>query len=84
MLENLNENFHLKFQIQFGNLKKEIKENYYLATDERAFENKVATCMFIVDKDDKRYAMAIVDVMGVDVVKYINLDYFEEWHYVKI
>ena len=27
------------------------KENYYLATDERAYENKVANCLMIMEKD---------------------------------
>ena len=45
MLENRNGKFDLEFEIHFGNLKKDFKENYYLATDERAYENKVVNCL---------------------------------------
>lgn len=84
MLENPNGKIKLKFQIAFGNLKKDFKDNYYLATEERAVENQVATCAFIAEKEKDKYAVVIKDVMGVEVAKYINLNYFEEWHYVKI
>lgn len=84
MLENPNGKTKLKFQIAFGNLKKDFKDNYYLATEERAVENQVATCAFIAEKEKDKYAVVIKDVMGVEVAKYINLNYFEEWHYVKI
>jgi hypothetical protein len=84
MLENPNGKTKLKFQIAFGNLKKDFKDNYYLATEERAVENRVATCAFIAEKEKNKYAVVIKDVMGVEVARYINLNYFEEWHYVKI
>ena len=51
MLENPNEKTKLKFQIAFGNLKKDFKDNYYLATEERAVENKIVTCAFIAEKE---------------------------------
>lgn len=84
MLENPNEKTHLKFQISFGNLKSDLKDNYYLATNERAVENKVVDCAFIVEKEHHKYVMVIDDIMGNDVAKYINLDCFEDWHYVCI
>ncbi len=83
MLENPNENFHMKFKIRFGNLKKDIKDNYYLATDERAYENKIVTCLFFAEKEKNKYAMIKEDFMGINIVKYLNLDYFEEWNYVR-
>ena len=82
MLENPNEEVHLKFQISFGNLKKDLKDNYYLATNERAVENKIVDCVFMVEKEHNKYVMIIENVMGNDVAKYINLDCFENWHYV--
>lgn len=83
MLENPNENFHMKFKIRFGNLKKDIKDNYYLATDERAYENKTVTCLFFTEKEKHKYAMIKEDFMGTNIVKYLNLDCFEEWNYVR-
>ena len=84
MLENPNEKTKLKFQIAFGNLKKDFKDNYYLATEERAVENKIVTCAFIAEKEKDKYAVVIKDVMGVEVARYINLNCFEKWHYIKI
>lgn len=83
MLENPNENFYIKFKIRFGNLKKDIKDNYYLATDERAYENKTATCLFFIEKEKNKYVMIKEDFMGTNIVKYLNLDCFEEWNYVR-
>jgi hypothetical protein len=83
MLENPNENFHTRFKIRFGNLKEDIKDNYYLATDERAYENKIVTCLFFVEKGNNKYAMIEDNFMGINMVKYLNLDCFEEWNYVR-
>ena len=84
MLKNPNEKTELKFQIAFGNLKKDFKDNYYLATEERAVENQIATCVVIAEKENNKYAIVIENIMGVEATRYINLNCFEEWHYVKI
>ena len=83
MLTDSSTSPHLKFRIQFGDLKDDIKDNYYLATNERAVENQIATGIFIVEKSKDKYVMVLNEVMGVETVKYINLNYFKEWHYVK-
>lgn len=81
MLENRNEKFDLEFEIHFGNLKNDFKENYYLATQERPFENKVANCLMLVEKDKTKYAIIREEDFGVSMIKYINLQCFEDWHY---
>ena len=73
---------NLKFKIAFGNLKEDFKNNYYLATEERAVENSVVECAFILERENTKYAMAVDDLMGVTITRYINLDCFEQWHYV--
>lgn len=84
MLENPNTKSNSNFEISFGNLKEDFKENYYLATNERSVENKIVPCMFIAERSNNKYAIAIEDVLGTQTMKYINLDYFEEWHYICI
>lgn len=84
MLENPNANLNSNFEISFGNLKKDFKENYYLATNERSVENKIIPCMFIAERSNDKYAIAVEDVLGTPTTKYIHLDCFEEWHYVCI
>ena len=84
MLENPNAKSNSNFEISFGNLKKDFKENYYLATNERSVENKIVPCMFIAERSSDKYAIVIEDVLGTPTMKYINLDYFEEWHYICI
>lgn len=80
MLENPNEKIDLKFKIKFGNLKKDFKENYYLATQEKAYENKVADCIMICEKDNTKYAIIKENFLGTPMTKYINLKCFEEYH----
>ena len=84
MLENPNANLNSNFEISFGNLKKDFKENYYLATNERSVENKIIPGMFIAERSNDKYAIAVEDVLGTPTAKYIHLDCFEEWHYVCI
>ena len=81
MLENRDGKIDLEFEIHFGNLKKDFKENYYLATQERPFENKVANCLMLVEKDKTKYAIIREEDFGVSMTKYINLQCFEEYHY---
>lgn len=81
MLENRDGKIDLEFEIHFGNLKKDFKENYYLATDERAYENKVVNCLMIMEKDKTKYAIIREEFFGVPMTKYINLKCFEEYHY---
>lgn len=82
MLTNPNEESYKEFKIKFGNLKRNLKDNYYLATDERAYENKIVNCMFLIEKINNKYVIVVENLMDTRIVKYINLDYFEEWHYV--
>ena len=84
MLENPNAKSNSNFEISFGNLKEDFKDNYYLATNERSVENKIVPCVFIAERDGGKYAITIEDVLGIQSMKYINLDYFEEWHYICI
>lgn len=82
MLENPNEKIDLKFKIKFGNLKKDFKDNYYLATQERSYENKIADCIMIYEKDNTKYAIIEDEILGVSMQKFINLKCFEEYNYV--
>ena len=84
MLENPNENFNYNFKIHFGNLKKDYKDNYYLATQEKAVENSTVECRFLADKQNSKYAITIDNVLGNTITRYINLNYFEEWKIEKI
>ena len=79
MLENSNGNFDLRFKIKFGNLKKEFKDNYYLATKERYIENSITECKLLCEKDKSKYVTEIINVLGNEVKEQINLNYFEEW-----
>jgi hypothetical protein len=79
MLENSNGNFDLRFKIKFGNLKKEFKDNYYLATKERYVENSIIECKLLCEKDKSKYVTAIINVLGNEIKEQINLNYFEEW-----
>ena len=63
----------------FGNLKKEFKDNYYLATKERYIENSITECKLLCEKDKSKYVTAIINVLGNEVKEQINLNYFEEW-----
>ena len=47
-------------------------------------ENKIVPCMFIAERSNDKYAIAVEDVLGTPTTKYIHLDCFEEWHYVCI
>lgn len=82
MLENPNEKIDLKFKIKFGNLKKDFKDNYYLATQERSYENKIADCIMVCEKDNTKYAIIEDEILGVSMQKFINLKCFEEYNYV--
>lgn len=79
MLENSNGNFDLRFKIKFGNLKKEFKDNYYLATKERYVENSITECKLLYEKDKSKYVTAIINILGNEIKEQINLNYFEEW-----
>ena len=81
---NDGEKTNLRFKIQFGNLKEDFKNNYYLATEERAVENSIVECAFIAEQNNNKYAITVDECMGVTITRHIHLDYFEEWHYICI
>lgn len=79
MLENPNGKTNIRFKIELGNLKKEFKENYYLATKERPVENSVVECLFLYEKEKTKYITIIKKILGNEITEQINLNYFEDW-----
>jgi hypothetical protein len=79
MLKNPNEKNNLRFKIELGNLKKEYKDNYYLATKERSVENSVVECLFLYERSKAKYITIIKNVLGNEIKEDINLSYFENW-----
>ena len=63
-----------KIEIEFGNLKEDFKSNFYLATNERAVENKKYKGMIMGDD----YVMLYDDEMP-NGKRLINLNYFKQY-----
>lgn len=71
--------------IQFGNLIKEYKDNFYLCTEERMVENK---CFYSFSFSDTNDGIVYVDddnyhFISKPFIRKINMDYFELVEYVK-
>lgn len=70
----MNRNSKQKIEIEFGNLKKDFKSNFYLATNERAVENKRYKGIMTGDS----YVM-LYDNEIPNGIRHINLNYFEQY-----
>jgi hypothetical protein len=63
-----------KIEIEFGNLKEDFKSNFYLATNERAVENKRYKGIITGENYVVLYDKEIPNGR-----RYINLNYFEQY-----
>jgi hypothetical protein len=63
-----------KIEIEFGNLKEDFKSNFYLATNERAVENKRYKGIMTGENYVVLYDKEIPNGR-----RYINLNYFEQY-----
>jgi hypothetical protein len=70
----MKQNSKQKIEIEFGNLKEDFKSNFYLATNERAVENKRYKGIMTGENYVVLYDKEIPNGR-----RYINLNYFEQY-----